>query len=183
MAQFLGSAWKVPVPLPPKSPTPPRGRLCPRRLTGAAGSAPPICLPLRGGCVSCYIWALRIRGHLSGSPLLTLCSLSLPGEVFYTHVLAGASARRFPPSSAGPRPSHTEAVPVACCPAHLPRPHPRLPPSAPSPARSPASSTAPAPFSDLEDEARVALCSAWLSPGGRGTGRSHVSPWGERQLS
>ena len=151
----------------------PRGRLCPRRLTGAAGSARPLVCPsrwVRASLATSGLW--RIRGRLPGSPLLTLCLLEPPGEVFYAHVLEleqVLQASHLHLQDLGQ--ATQKSSPVACC--RLPI-FPGLNSRAPSQCAFTCTVSCEAnsscSFSAIWRMKLGLLCNAWLSPGGRGTG-------------
>lgn len=172
VAQFLGSTWKVPVPLPPQAHSHPKGALVSQEAHWSSWLRPPIRLPFEVGASVATSGLWRIRGHLSGSPLLTLCLLEPPGEVFYAHVLEleqVLQASHLHLQDLGQ--ATQKSSPVACCPLPI---FPGLNSPAPSQCAFTCTVSCEAnsscSFSAIWRTKLGSLCSAWLSPGGRGTG-------------
>ena len=181
VAQFLDSAWRVPVPLPPVlAHSHPKGALVSQEAHWSSWLRPPIRLPFEVGASLATSGLWRIRGRLPVSPLLTLCLLEPPGEVFYAHVLEleqVLQASHLHLQDLGQ--ATQKSSPVACPSSQASIP--LLPPSAPSPARSPVRPTAPAPFqrSGGRSSGRSAVPGCPLEAGAQAVG----PPLGEMQLS
>ena len=150
----------------------PKGVLVSQEAHWSSWLRPPIRMPFEVGASVAMSGLWWIRGRLPGSPLLTLCLLEPPGEVFYAHVLEleqVLQASHLHLQDLGQ--ATQKSSPVACCTLSI---FPGLNPPAPSQCAFTCTVSCEAnsscSFSAIWRMKLGSLCSAWLYPGGWGTG-------------